>query len=339
MMDLSRRDFLKLTGVGAAAALLGPARSLVRAPSSVLADPMHAYKGACVVPAEGPDNETVAGLLENLGCRWYYDWGIDASKIRSTPPYYLPMIPHVFNSGVEAVMTQIINGGYVGGWWLGINEPDNVAPYGRDLTVEQCVDVWKAASDCILGTPGNPGLDPTAKLVAPAFTQFTGGFSHGYDYGWPQYAQAWWDRYIVKYGVAPPMEAWAIHFYPGATNYWEQEHQNPGSPTEFARRARVFTRNSWSFINGLKPGTQVFLTETHGKWGNREFNRDYMNILMPWLRDKKYCDRFFWFHTGFWLGWAGDRDGNWLYDTVELPTYPVTYAYPKTILGEAYTEF
>lgn len=330
-MKFTRRELLKVAGT---AGLLGPLSRLVGPLSEALAAPMKAYKGACYAGGPyAPDDETLAQLLKDLGCRWFYDWGLSAGRIRDEAPYYLPMIPGVWNSAVENAIVQIISGGYQGGWWLGVNEPDNVAPYGRDLTVEECVDLWKVASDFILG------LDATAKLVGPPFTQHIEDPEHGYIYGWPEYAQAWWDRYIEKYGEEPPMTAWAIHFYPGATNYWEREYPNPGSPTEFARRARVFVRNSYSFINGLKSGTDVWLTETHGKWGSRTFNRDYMNILMPWLRDEMYCDRFFWFHTGWWLGWSGESDGNWLYDSIELPTYPITYSYPKTILGEAYTGF
>lgn len=273
-----------LTPTPTATPLLTPSPTLTATSMPTVEISTSAKKG--VAGGFAQNEAQLRGLLDRVGASWFYSWILGNNTHWRTGIEFVPMI----RKGVEEQKAQIRFiiqvRGYVGGYWLIGNEPDNGLQ--DNLSPVEAADVYGRALYYVRGQ------DPTAKFIM-------GGFVEPKTPWRKQFTAAW----VAQWGEEPPVTGWHLHMYP-----WPRGGQTMGE----ARDRLLNNLAGWIRDH---PGKECWVTE-FGELGtkNPQIIAETMIRFGNAFEDMDGVDRY----AFFWLGSYMER--GWDYTSLFVEPWP-----------------
>jgi len=180
-------------------------------------------------------SEELHDLLEEIGVSWFYGHVLGNNTHWQAGVEFVPMLRTQLDMFKAAIQYIINVRGYVGGYWLIGNEPDNGSQ--DNLTYAQAVEVYGKALYYVRS------IDPTAKFIMLGLVEPKSPWER-------QFSAAW----VARWGEQPPVAGWALHMYPFPK----------GAETVGQARDRLL-----GWLRGWitdHPGKECWITEFGGPW-------------------------------------------------------------------------
>jgi len=182
-----------------------------------------------------------------LGGEWNYNWGPE--PVQGCEAGFVPMIGGRFS---PTQLGRAILWATRSGWLLGFNEPDHAEQ--ANIPPEEAAILWRQIEEARL---------PGVRLVSPATVQG--------DLNW---LRQWRNAYYARYNEYPHVDAWAFHYYGGASGLYN------------ALSAMVAQLDAWG-----EPG-EVWVTE-FGRCDDKAV--DFMESAISIFKASPYVTRYAWF--------------------------------------------
>lgn len=238
------------------------------------ATPVRSGKKGIAGPGGCVDAPGLGTLLDRLGAGWFHSWHYcQGSALYWGTGRYVPMIRATHNPTRTQIETICTQRGYVGGYWLIGNEPDNESQ--DDLTPQAAAEVYGTYIRLIRD------VDPTAKIIVG-----------GLQYPEATWATAFRTAWLARWGTVLESEihGWQVHAY---------ALPNSGESVDQAI-ARIETKLLQ--FRGAISG-ELWVTE-FGNYASTQAGLHVLQIMTEWLEQN--VDRYAWFYAGEPAGqWAG----------------------------------